>query len=324
MAFLRKGEGTEGAFPFIMNDALELREKPVADETYMIAGWQQWADAGSVSSELPRYLIDHLGARQIGRIRPDGFYLYQLPGMHELLRPHIRLVDGFAEELKKPDNELYYWQNPEGKGLVILVGDEPHINVDGYADAVFAAARELGVRRTVTLGGVYAPVPYDKAREISCTYSKRKMKAELAKYALTFSGYEGGASLGSYLSAYASKLRIECFSLYAMVPLYDFSEIEPELHGIGIEEDYRAWYDVMGRLSHMFGLGLDLADLRSRSELVVESMNARLERLQRDVPRFRLAEFRAELNENFTERPFAPLGDVWESELEDLFGNKED
>ena len=55
-----------------MDDVVELWEKPAADEVYMLAGWQQWADAGSISSELPRYLVEHLAARQIGRIRPGG------------------------------------------------------------------------------------------------------------------------------------------------------------------------------------------------------------------------------------------------------------
>ena len=34
-----------------MDDVVELWEKPEADEVYMLAGWQQWADAGSISSE---------------------------------------------------------------------------------------------------------------------------------------------------------------------------------------------------------------------------------------------------------------------------------
>ena len=35
-----------------MNDWVKLRAKPEEEEIYMIAGWEQWADAGSVSSGL--------------------------------------------------------------------------------------------------------------------------------------------------------------------------------------------------------------------------------------------------------------------------------
>ena len=35
-----------------MNSLVELTERPVALETFMIAGWHQWADAGAISSGL--------------------------------------------------------------------------------------------------------------------------------------------------------------------------------------------------------------------------------------------------------------------------------
>ena len=70
-----------------MDKQVELWEKPKAEEIYMILGWRQWADAGGISSELPQYLIEKTGARKIGEIRADGFYLFQIPGTHHFLRP---------------------------------------------------------------------------------------------------------------------------------------------------------------------------------------------------------------------------------------------
>ena len=76
-----------------------------------------------------------------------------------------------------------------------------------------------------------------------------------------------------------------------------------------------AWYDVMGRLNHMFGLGADLADLAQRSQVVVETMSDRLSELQRQRPQAPIDDFMAEVNKGFTEQVFAPLSDVWEREL---------
>ena len=73
-----------------MDELVELTEKPLAEEIYMLAGWRQWADAGATSSALPQYLIDHTEARKIGRIKSDSFYLYQLPGTHHFLRPEVK------------------------------------------------------------------------------------------------------------------------------------------------------------------------------------------------------------------------------------------
>ena len=53
---------------------LELWEQPQEEEINMIIGWRQWADAGSVSSGLPQYLIEQTKAKQIGVVKNDGFY----------------------------------------------------------------------------------------------------------------------------------------------------------------------------------------------------------------------------------------------------------
>ena len=114
-----------------MDELVELREKPVAEEIFMIAGWHQWADAGAISSGLPQYLIDHTGARKIGDIKPDGFYLFQVPGTHHLLRPEIKLDEGYRQELASRTNEFFYTGN-DRRGLLIFLGEEPHLNAEQY------------------------------------------------------------------------------------------------------------------------------------------------------------------------------------------------
>src|SRR5690349_17887564 len=158
-----------------MDDLVELLEKPRAEEIYMIAGWHQWADAGAVSSELPQYLIDQTHARRIGRIKSDPFYLFQIPGTHDFLRPQIKFVNGHRRSLVLHKNEVFYSGN-DRIGLVIFLGEEPHIGGERYSEAFFNVARELGVKRVGALGGVYGSMPYDRDREVSCVYSLPHMK----------------------------------------------------------------------------------------------------------------------------------------------------
>ena len=80
-----------------MDKQIDLWEKPTANEIYMLAGWRQWADAGGISSELPQYLVGKTGAKKIGEIKPDGFYLFQIPGTHHFLRPEIKLEEGYRK-----------------------------------------------------------------------------------------------------------------------------------------------------------------------------------------------------------------------------------
>jgi len=130
-----------------MDELIELWERPTADEIYMIVGWHQWADAGSISSGLPQYLIDHTGARKIGEIKPDGFYIFQIPGTHHFLRPRIKLGEGYRQELESRKNELFYWGD-EKKGLVIFLGEEPHLNAERYADAFFGHRGGIGCKES--------------------------------------------------------------------------------------------------------------------------------------------------------------------------------
>lgn len=90
------------------NELVVFEEMPAAKEIYLIAGWRQWADAGSISSGLPEYLVEHLGARRIGEIRDDSFYLFQIPGMHHFLRPQVRIEQGHRQSLTRPKNEFFY------------------------------------------------------------------------------------------------------------------------------------------------------------------------------------------------------------------------
>jgi proteasome assembly chaperone (PAC2) family protein len=306
-----------------MNDLVELWEKPLAEEVYMIVGWHQWADAGAISSGLPQYLIEQTGARKIGELKPDGFYLFQIPGTHHFLRPEIKLDEGYRQELSSRKNEFFY-AGDDRKGLVIFLGEEPHLNVERYAEAFFHAVKELGVRRAAAVGGVYGAMPYDKDREVSCVYSLPEMKDELAEYAVKFSNYEGGTTIGTYLVDRAEQSGVEFLVFYAFVPAYDLSELSTHLQGMRIENDFKAWYDLTRRLNHMFDLGIDLADLRRRSDELTSSMDYKIDELERALPQLEVRAYVEGLTRDFVEMPFMPLDEVWERELGNIFEDMED
>lgn len=302
---------------------LNLQEIPTAEKIVMIAGWRQWADAGSISSELPAHLIKKTGARKIGEIRPDGLYLFQIPGTHHLLRPVVQIEDGQVTHLEQRQNEFYY-TGDELQGLVIFLGDEPHLNAEQYGAAFFAAAKALGVERIASVAGVFGPTPYDKDRQISCLYSLPQMRGWLEEYALNFSNYEGGSSIDSLLAEMAARLQVEFFTFYAFVPAYDFSQSALQPRGIQIERDYLAWFNVMQRLNHIFSLGLDLKELEQNSQEMIEAVDAKIEELIEEMPQLNIREYLDKLEEQFTELSFVPLDDVWERELRDLFGDREE
>lgn len=304
-----------------MDELVELWEKPEAEEIYMIAGWRQWADAGAISSELPQYLIEHTEARKIGEIKDEGFYLFQIPGTHHLLRPEIKLEEGYRKELRRQKNEFFYAEFGE-KGLLIFLGDEPHLNAEHYADAFFDVVQALKVKRGAVVGGVYGAVPYDKDRHVSCTYSLPPMQDELANYAVRFSNYEGGVTISAYMVDRAERRGVEFLVFHVLVPIYDLSQLSRHLQGIGVDNDYKAWYDLMRRFNYMFGLGFDLSDLERQSDDLIASMEAKIAALAERMPQLDIQAYIDKLTEDFTERPFMPLDEVWARELGDLFDDE--
>lgn len=308
-----------------MSDLIELWEKPEADELVMIVGWRQWADAGSISSGLPRYLIQLTKARQIGIIRPDDFYLFQIPGTHDLVRPVVKFKEGFPEALDNHRNELFYvgGLGENGRlGLLIFLGDEPHLNIERYAQTLLKLARDLGVQRIVGLGGVYGELPYDKERMVSAIYSLPRLKEEVQALAVNLSDYHGGASIGSYLCRRAGEQEMAYLSFYAFVPTYDFSQISQVGSTIRLENDFMAWLGVMKRINYLLKLNLDLSDLHEKSDQLLDVVDAKVDELDSTAPQMGVRDYMASLAESFEEVVFEPLASVWEEELDRLFDDE--
>ncbi len=304
-----------------MTQLIDWIEKPVVEEMYMLAGWRQWADAGSVSSGLPPYLVEQMQARKIATIRSEEFYLFQLPGAHHMLRPVIKIEDGFAKEVRYRKNEIYFAGNAQ-KGLVIFTGDEPHMGAEKYVETFFEIAKTLNVKRIGVIGGVYGMVPYDKDRHITCVYSHPHLKPQMAEYIVNFSNYEGGTSLGSLLMHEARHYGMESFLFYAFVPAYDLAQITGQPGGFSIDPDFKAWYDIMKRINHMFNLNADLSDLVNRSDQLIAHIDNEVESFDRRNPQLEVRKKLEKLAANFEEQSFMPLDDVWSRELGDLFGDE--
>ena len=305
-----------------MPETVELWDTPQAERMVMLAGWRQWADAGSLSSGLPKYLVQRSKAQRIGRINNSGFYLYQIPGTHDLVRPVINFDNGYPRSLETRSNELFFTQSGEC-GVVIFLGDEPHLDIDRYTNALFDVAGTLKVERIVGLGGVYGELPFDRERIVSCNFSLRRMAGEFARLAVNLSDYHGGASIGSYLCSRAGERELEYAGMHALVPTYDFSNVGKLANTIRIENDFTAWLGVMKRINFMLRTEFALDDLEEKSRKLVEVVESKVEELEKMAPEAGVRAYLQRLSEEFEEPVFDPLDDVWEDALRGLLDDKD-
>ena len=308
-----------------MNDDLViLREKPEAK--YLIAGWRrQWSDGGEISSGLPRYLIDKLGAREIGEFGLEVGKLcfpFQVPGTHGAYRPRVAYEDGLPTKAMHRRNYFY----DAGNGLIIFLGEEPWMRLDIYGQAFFSAVEQLGVRKTVAVEGYNGAAPPDMERNVSCVYSQPHMKEELDRYALRFSNYgsrgRSGPTIGMALISLAHDQHpdVEMFRLGAMAPMFPFltSNNEP----VGITRDHRAFYDIMRRLKSMFNLDIDLSELLTLADNEGRQLQESLERIASSNPKAKELIDRARADYNLS--PFVEpvdLDPALDRTLEDIINN---
>ena len=282
------------------NDLLVLEKEIVKPEkpTFMIAGFNQWANAGNVSSGIPEYLIEKLHARRVGHIRKDDFYIFQLPGSHFMFRPPVKYVEGYEEDYQEePINDFYYAEISE-KGLVIFIGTEPNQHEDVYVNTLLDGAKELGVKRIIVPEGVGGEVPFDKERLVSCTYSLKQMQEELKNYAVTFSNYDRNATIGMVINHYSKERGIESVRMSARTPSYQLS--------LTISSDKRAMYDILRRIRYMFGINLDLSDLEKESKQQISDFENALKRLCMDNPELepQITTYMEQIGEGFEELRF--------------------
>jgi proteasome assembly chaperone (PAC2) family protein len=283
----------------------------------MIAGWHQWADAGEVSSGLPRYLIERTRAARIGRIDASACYLFQMPGTHHLLRPKVTLRDGHTVDLDQPQND-YFLATAGGTDFILFLGTEPSRAEAQYTEAFLDSARLMGVRTVATVAGVHAAVPHWRDRRVSCVYSAADLRRRLAKLNVRFSGYRGGATISMVLAAHAARRNMALCRLCAYVPTYDIGTEELTFRRMAMDRDYVAWHGLVRRLNRLLGLRIDLTDLADRGNALISAWDEQIEQLAKASPRLEVREYLDRVRDSFDEEARDDDSDLWTSALRDI------
>ncbi len=272
-----------------------IKEKPKLRHPYMICGISGWVDGGEAATGGIRYLIKKLGAKRFAEIPINRFHIFQAPGQLSL-RPHIRIEDGILKEHHFPQNQFFYWVNPNADNdLILFLGTEPNLHWEEYASAVLSVAEEFTVARIYLLGGVLDKTPHTKEPGVSCTCSSQELKEEMQKYSMQFSNYEGPGSFATTLLYICQEKRTQVVSIIARATYY------PEFN-ILIPRNPKSIRAVVRRLNSLLRLNLDISDLDREAD----GFEAKLEFMTSHNPE--LLAYVKELEKDFIEVKYeAPL-----------------
>src|SRR6185369_7127487 len=92
--------------------ALTILNEPTLAKATLLLALTGWMDGGSVSTGTVKQLMGmgRRTARQVARIEPDEFYIYNFPGDMEtasIFRPHVKYDAGLVTDFDMPGNTFW-------------------------------------------------------------------------------------------------------------------------------------------------------------------------------------------------------------------------
>jgi proteasome assembly chaperone (PAC2) family protein len=241
---------------------LTFSEQPQLEGARLVLGFSGWMNGGDVSKGTIEYLKSALSAKQFAQISPQDFYIFSFPGtMDEVaqFRPHCKIEDGVITEFDYPTNAFFY---DEDSNLVLFYGKEPHLHWDRYAEYLFQVISTIGISALYFAGSVAGAIPHTREVRISCSVATPQQKQELSGLEVSYSNYEGPASITTLITRLAREKGKEMTSLVAEVPVY----VQTENH--------KAIRAILKRLVTMLKLPLGLADLTEKCANFEKTLNA--------------------------------------------------
>ncbi len=199
---------------------LKIYKRPTLQRPRLLVGFSGWMDGGDVSTGTIQCLIEKLDAEKIAEIDPNGFYIYSFPGSMEitsLFRPHTKIKDGEIKSYDTPANEFFY---SEQDNLILFLGKEPNLRWEEYSECIFSLCEEFGVEIIYFIGSVAGLVPHTREPRLFCSVSAPKLKETFRHYGVSFSNYEGPASIVTHLTAHCARRDLNMISFVATIPAY--------------------------------------------------------------------------------------------------------
>lgn len=212
-------------------------------------GLSGWGDAGNVSTLCVTYLIEKLGATEVGKISSGRFYNYQAK------RPLVSIEKGVIKDYVPPRNQFYCWKAKAGRpAILILRGVEPHIDWPAYAQNVIEAAEKMGISRIYMIGSYVGNVPHTVEPSISISSRSEPLLKEMSNLGLEFTDYSGPTGIYSEILEQSHERGIDAVSIWGAIPPY-IQGANPKV----------AFY-ILDKIVSMVGLEVSLLEMKEKGE----------------------------------------------------------
>lgn len=286
-----------------MNEEQHLifESKPSLRNPCIVCGLDGWLNTGGVSVGGASYFIRQLKAVKFAELPASRYHVYQIPGVPNP-RPVFEMRDGLIVDLQLPRNQFYFARNlVSDRDLIVLLGMEPNLYWEEYADEVVSLAADFGASRLYAFGGILDEIPYTREPRMTCTCTSLKVKEEMQQYNVMFSNRRGPATFNQMLLYACNKKGLEGVSLTVRVPYY------PQFN-VAIGQSPRSIKAVLVRLNHILHLDMDFNDLDNS----IKEVQGKLDFIRQQNPQFNT--YIEDLEKDYVEMPYKELLDMSPSE----------
>lgn len=176
-------------------------------------------DAGEAATDALGWVKDRSEAERYAEISSEGFINFQQA------RPHVRFGANGDREIDWPDTTVWSCRRPGTRDVLVMLGVEPHLRWQSYADSVLTIARRSGAEMVVTVGSMISMVPHTRPLAVTGSAADPELSRRLN---LANPTYQGPTGLVGVLNQRLDAARFPVVSLRVSIPHYVPSPPNPK------------------------------------------------------------------------------------------------
>jgi proteasome assembly chaperone (PAC2) family protein len=221
-----------------MSDIIKITARPKLKSPNLIAAWP---GIGNVSVIIANYLKTKMNFKELGYL--EASYFFDPIG--------VMVKDNVVEEPNFPQSDFFYWKNPDGKDLILFMGDDqPGAKSYELAHCILDVGERFGTERIYTCAAAMTRIHHTEQPKVWGVATSHLVTYGLKEYNLENSSNLQIAGLNGLLLGVAKEREIDGICLLGEVPSYASRVPNP-----------MAALAVLKVLSKMLEIKIDLAEL---------------------------------------------------------------
>ncbi|MBS7655838.1 PAC2 family protein [Candidatus Bathyarchaeota archaeon] len=218
----------------------------------VVIAFSGWSDANQAATYSVKYLKDNLKMKKIGEINLEGFYNFSLN------RPIVTIEGGLIKDFKLPKNELYAL-NDKYNDLLVLIGDEPHLNWFNYVNLILQLFSKANL--ICLIGSLIDKVPHTIEPIVSCVATRMDLIKKMKENDVEPVNYIGPSSIHSLILNECIKKDISALSIWGHTQDY--------ITGV----DYRAAHKLLRIINAILNLNVNLTKVKAEENNLQKILN---------------------------------------------------